>query len=179
MVICTDQGERMEGSFVETAYTNEQVTDAIEAERKLGWHLAECAFFGSDPVSMGNSTLPPNGKSAVEKRNSHLLLDDRKLWVAQAVLDAFDLKTIRAKSLSNLTRWRSKGTWGPVYDEWWEIMTSGLDAVLVRIMTSQDDESNRLRQSPPYTGLLSQETLRRIRILYCAACAENDELEDE
>lgn len=173
------QESSLAGSFIELAFTNEEVEHTIEAEKAMGLRDAPCAFLGSDPVSMGSATLPPNGKSAVKKRNSHLLLDDRKLWVAQAVLDAADLKTIRAKSLSNLTRWRSKGTWGPVYDEWWQIMTNANDTILIHIMTSQDDESNRLRQSPPYTGLLSQETLRRIRILYCAACAENDELDDE
>lgn len=50
MVISTDHGERMEGGFVETAYTNEQVTSAIDAERKLGFEGAECAFLGGDPV---------------------------------------------------------------------------------------------------------------------------------
>lgn len=179
MVIHNYHESGLMGSFVETAFTNEEIRQTIAAERKLGLDRAECAFLGSNPVSTGSATLPPNAKSAMKKRNSHLLLDDRKLWVAQAVLDAADLKTIRAKSLSNLTRWRSKGTWGPVYDEWWQIMTNASDVVLIHIMTSQGDEPNRLRQSMPYTGLLSQETLRRIRIRYCAACAENDELEDE
>lgn len=183
MVICTGQSERMEGSFIETAYTNEQVTEAIEAERNLGLHLAECAFLGRDPLLVDrrvlSSEVANTARPRMRRRNDHLLLDDRRLWLSQAVLDAADLEMIRAKSLSNLTRWRSNGTWGPAYDEWWEIMTSGRDAVLIRIMTSQDDESNRLRQSMPYTGLLSQEILSRIRILYLAARAENDGLEHE
>lgn len=115
----------------------------------------------------------------MKRRNDHLLIDDHKLRITQAVLDAADLTTIRAKSLANLTRWREKGTWGPVYDEWWEIMTNASDAVLIHIMTSQADEPNRLRQSMPYTGMLTQETLRRLWILKYAARAGNNELEDE
>lgn len=57
MVIGTDQGERMEGSFVETALTNEQITEAIEAERKLGWRIGECAFLGPGPVLVDQCVL--------------------------------------------------------------------------------------------------------------------------
>ncbi len=175
MVIYKYHESGLEGSFVETAFTNEEIRQTIAAERKLGLDRAECAFLGSDPVSTGSAVLPTNAGSAVKKRNDHLLLDDRKLWISQAVLDAADLKTIRAKSLANLTRWRSQGTWGPVYDEWWQIMTNASDATLIYLMTSQGDEPNRLRQSMPYTGILDEEAIRKIRIQYYAAVAKNDE----
>lgn len=110
------------------------------------------------------------------KRNPHLLLDDRKLWVAQAVLKAAELPIIRAKSLSNLERWKAKGTWGQVYDEWWEIMTNATDEYLIDIMTGEYDEANRLRQSMPYTGIIDEETLLEIYARYQEAQRFNGEL---
>jgi hypothetical protein len=55
------------------------------------------------------------------KRSLDLLIDGHKLWLAQALLKAAELPIIRTRSLSNLQRWKDKGTWGAVYDEWWVI----------------------------------------------------------
>lgn len=111
------------------------------------------------------------------RRNDHLLLDDMKLWMSQAVLEMSDLPTIRAKSLSNLLRWRTKGTWGQVYDQWWQIMTRASDKEIIEIMVGAGDESNRLRQSIPYTGLMDEETRQRILSRYYEAKQLNDSLE--
>jgi hypothetical protein len=107
------------------------------------------------------------------RRNLHLLIDDRKLWTAQAVLAATDLPTVRSKSLANLGRWKSKGTWGGVYDEWWHILTTATDDELIKIMTGTGDEPNRLRQSPPYVGILDEITRLKIYVWYQEAVAAN------
>lgn len=112
------------------------------------------------------------------RKNPHLLLDDLKLWISQAALSLADLKTIRAKSLSNLQRWRAQGTWGPIYDEWWELMTHASDDHIIQIMTGEGDEPNRLRQSIPYTGIVDEETRLRLVAKYQIARAANEEAED-
>lgn len=104
-----------------------------------------------------NSSNSRNAESTlVEIFNNHEILDQFKLRMAEAALECTDLPTIRAKSLSNLQRWKDKGTWGGVYDEWWELMSNGSDAEVISAMTGAGDEANRLRQSPPYTGIVDQ-----------------------
>lgn len=112
------------------------------------------------------------------RRNSHLLLDDLKLWLSQAALRSTDLTTIRTKSLSNLQRWKAQGTWGPVYDEWLEIMMHAGDDQLIEIMTGEGDEPNRLRQSIPYVGLVDEETRLDLFLKYRLALAANEDEED-
>ena len=92
------------------------------------------------------------------RRNQHLLLDDLKRWLSQATLASADLTTIRKQSLSNLQRWKARGSWGPVYDEWQALMMHATDDHIIQIMTGEGDEPNRLRQSFPYVGLVDEET---------------------
>jgi hypothetical protein len=61
-----------------------------------------------------------------------------------------------------LYRWKAQGTWVSAYDEWTAILTTGSDGELFAAMLGRDDQSNRLRQSMPYVGLLSQEEVKRI-----------------
>lgn len=93
--------------------------------------------------------------------------------MAQAVLEAADLATIRSVSLSNLERWKANGTWGLVYEQWWKIMTEAPDHELVHIMTGQGDEPNRLRQSSPYVGIIDEETRLKVYARYHEARAAN------
>lgn len=90
-------------------------------------------------------------------------LNNMKLRLARAVLDATDMSTLRAKSLSALERWRQSGAWCTAYDEWRELMTNGSDAEIVTVMTSESEKATRLRQSPPYVGILDRETVLRIK----------------
>ena len=107
-------------------------------------------------------------------RNSHLLLDDLKRWLSQATLDSSDLTTIRARSLSNLRRWKARGTWGPAYDEWLDLMTHAPDDRIVQIMTGEGDQTNRLRQSPLYLGLVDEKTKLELFAKYRLALAANE-----
>ena len=107
------------------------------------------------------------------KRNEHLLLDDLKLWLAQAVLEMADLPTVRAVSLSNLERWRAKGTWGRAYEEWRQIVAHAPDHELIHIMTGEGDEPNRLRQSAPYAGIIDEQARLKVYARHDKARAEN------
>lgn len=94
--------------------------------------------------------------------NDHDYIDYQKLRLAKACLASCDLATIRRTSISNLDRWEASGTWCSAFDEWRAIMTSWCDDDVIAVMTGLDQRANRLRQSPPYTGLLDQKTRHSI-----------------
>ena len=94
--------------------------------------------------------------------SSQELLDERKRQLAVAVVREFSTRQIRAQSLANLHRWKSQGTWIPAYDEWQQILEGGSDGALFAAMLGRDEESNRLRQSMPFVGLLSQHQVKAI-----------------
>ena len=70
---------------------------------------------------------------------------------------------IRRRSLDNLDRWERSGAWCGAYDEWRKILERGSDEALYGAMVGADDRGNRLRQSPPYTGMLPRAVLERLR----------------
>lgn len=92
----------------------------------------------------------------------HQALDEHKRALALAVVRLFTPQEIRAQSLANLHRWKRHGTWVAAYDEWKELIERGDDAELFAAMLGRDDRSNRLRQSPPYVGLLPREEVRKL-----------------
>jgi hypothetical protein len=49
----------------------------------------------------------------------------------------------------------------PAYDEWMEIL-GGDDGALFAAMLGRDERSNRLRQSPPYVGMLPREKVAKL-----------------
>jgi hypothetical protein len=89
-------------------------------------------------------------------------LDERKRQLAIAVARDFSPRQIRVQSLVNLHRWKSQGTWISAYDEWQQILESDSDTALLAKMVGRDEESNRLRQSMPFVGLLSQEQVTAV-----------------
>jgi antitoxin component of MazEF toxin-antitoxin module len=93
---------------------------------------------------------------------SHEALDELKRRLAAAVTARFTAAQIRAHSLANLHRWRQSGAWVSAYDEWMQILQHRDDGELFAAMLGHDERSNRLRQSPPYVGLLPREEVRRL-----------------
>ena len=94
-------------------------------------------------------------------RSVHDALDEHKRKLAAAVAARFTANQIRAHSLGNLHRWRAAGAWVSAYDEWLEILRSD-DGALFAAMLGRDERSNRLRQSPPYVGLLPREEVKKL-----------------
>jgi hypothetical protein len=107
------------------------------------------------------TTVPRIGNS-LSVLNPKSLLDERKRQLAVAVVREFPPRQIRAQSLANLHRWKKQGTWIPAYDEWQQILESASDDALYAAMLGRDEESNRLRQSMPFVGLLTQEQVKAI-----------------
>lgn len=94
--------------------------------------------------------------------NSHDRLDALKHRISCEVLRRFALNVIRERSRANLLRWQSLGSWGPTYKEWLGIIDSNDDQLLTKCMESLDENSNRLRQSIPYVGMLPPDVVQSI-----------------
>ena len=106
---------------------------------------------------VGRSIRPVAGSAC-----SHDRLDELKRRLAAEVTARCTANEIRARSLANLHRWRESGAWVSAYDEWKAILEEGDDGLLFATMLGRDERSNRLRQSPPYMGLLPRDEVRRL-----------------
>lgn len=129
---------------------------------KLGYIIRK--RLGKNPdrvITIGSSTIHI-GKT-ITLKNSHTHLDQFKLKMAKAVIEQFSIAQIRKSSLKNLAHWRSIGSWCSAYAEWENIMRHGQDETIIYLMTSEEEPANRLRQSPPFVGLLLQDQINELR----------------
>jgi antitoxin component of MazEF toxin-antitoxin module len=106
---------------------------------------------------VGRAIRPPRSQSDAQET-----LDELKRRLAAAVTSRCTANQIRAQSLANLQRWRVNGAWVSAYEEWRQILESGDDGLLFAAMLGRDERSNRLRQSPPYVGLLSRDEVKKL-----------------
>jgi antitoxin component of MazEF toxin-antitoxin module len=117
------------------------------------WGLGE-----GDVLELTERGIRPPSQLAL----SHEALDELKRALALAVVRRHTPREIRAQSLSNLHRWKSRGSWVSAYDEWQQLIERGDDGELFAAMLGRDERATRLRQSPPYVGLLPREEVRRL-----------------
>jgi len=120
--------------------------------------LDEWGVGKGDPLELVGRSIRPL------RRNGplHDALDELKRRLAVAVTARCSAHQIRAQSLANLHRWKQAGAWVSAYDEWQRILDSGDDGALFAAMLGRDERSNRLRQSPPYVGLLPRDQVERL-----------------
>lgn len=95
------------------------------------------------------------------QRNAHATLDSIKHKIACEVLATFSVAEVKARSKANIERWRSNGAGDAVYDEWCTIIDDLDDGKMIAAMVGLGDNSNRLRQSPPYVGMLPKSVVRK------------------
>jgi antitoxin component of MazEF toxin-antitoxin module len=117
------------------------------------WGLGE-----GDHLNLSDRGIFPARRSGF----SHTDLDEHKRRLAAAVVSAFTANHIRAHSMANLQRWKANGVWGPAYEEWRRLLENTADGELFAVMLGRDDRSNRLRQSPPYVGMLPREQVEKL-----------------
>jgi hypothetical protein len=111
-----------------------------------------------DALALTSSGIRP----AARFGSFHEALDEHKLRLAVEIVARFSAKQIRAHSLANLYRWKQAGTWGSAYREWEDLLSREDDGELFAILLGRDDRANRLRQSPPYVGLLPGAEVKRL-----------------
>jgi len=124
-----------------------------EVKRRLGSRVRREVTINGVTVQLGTPTAPVN-KQDVQDR--------RKLSMARRITEKFPLTVIRQRSLDNMDRWQSNGVWVSAFEEWRKLMTEGSDDQVLTIMTGEDQTANRLRQSAPYAGLLTQAEVEAI-----------------
>lgn len=62
---------------------------------------------------------------------------------------------------ANLRRWRKKlGHWPPALREWEKILRENPTERVLKILTQDNDEGQRLRQSDPFVGILTENERR-------------------
>ena len=110
-------------------------------------------------LEANNAGIWPPGRKTL----GHAELDELKRRISLEVLARHRPEDIRRRSLDNLARWKKSGAWCGAYDEWVRILERGSDEALFGAMVGTDDRGNRLRQSPPYAGMLPREVLERLR----------------
>lgn len=117
-------------------------------------------------ITVSGTTIALGEKST--SLNRQTLLDAKKLASAVRVVQSCTVDQIRRKSLANIDRWNTKGTWVSAHDEWRLLMEQGSDREVLAVMLGTDERSNRLRQSAPYVGLVdpvSIDTVKRKNFL--------------
>jgi antitoxin component of MazEF toxin-antitoxin module len=117
------------------------------------WGVAE-----GDYLELNERGIRPISKSVF----SQDMLDELKRKLAVEVAARFTPQLIRAHGLGNLHRWKENDVWGPVYVEWENLLKDVNDGALFAVMLGRDENANRLRQSPPYVGMLPREVVRRL-----------------
>ncbi len=120
---------------------------------RLGYRAKRLVIISGITVAMGEER---------NRLNLQTLLDAKKLATAERVVRSCTVDQIRQRSLANLQRWRSNGTWVSAFDEWRILMEEGTDQDVISVMIGTDERCNRLRQSPPYVGLVEPVALKSI-----------------
>lgn len=119
----------------------------------FAWGLGE-----GDTLEVSERGIRPPSRAGFSQK----ALDELKRSLALAVVRRFTPQEIRAQSLANLHRWKRQGTWVSAYDEWQELIERQDDGELFAAMLGRGEHSNRLRQSPPYVGLLPREEVKKL-----------------
>lgn len=111
-----------------------------------------------DTLELTDRGISPRGSAGeIQQR-----LDELKRQLAVAVVSRCAPGHIRAHCLANLHRWKRSGVWVSAYDEWQQLLIRADDGELFAAMLGVDERSDRLRQSPPYVGLLPREEVTRL-----------------
>ena len=95
--------------------------------------------------------------------SSHQVLDRRSLAFAEAIAAKIDADPTRAGlalARENCQRWLLEMP-SPAIDEWRVLLEQDWSQVRA-VLLQENDEGQRLRQSSPFTGILSREERREI-----------------
>ncbi|MTV40425.1 hypothetical protein [Duganella radicis] len=134
--------------------TVREVEKSIEQiQQRLGRRVRREVTIGGITVQLGMPSSTPNKQD---------LQDRRKLVMARLITEKFAVPVIRQRSLENMERWQKNGVWVSAFEEWRELLTRGTDQQVLAVLTGLDEKSNRLRQSAPYAGLLTQAEVEAI-----------------
>lgn len=89
--------------------------------------------------------------------------DNQKRNLTIRLFLEYPIDALRQYGCQWLDRWRDRDGSCLWFQEWDRILRSGSDEDVVRILLSSDEESTRQRLSKPFSGLLDQEVVFKIK----------------
>ena len=101
----------------------------------------------------------------MEKNNfisDHNRVDARSLAMHKVIAEKLmQNPKLLQRAKDNIKRWRRQGVEVSAFTEWENIIDGGLNNV-IRIMTADTEDGARLRQSAPFTGILTLKERKNI-----------------
>jgi len=108
---------------------------------------------------MPSVRLPPRLKA--KRLSGHARIEARSLAMHRAIAEKLRKNPrLLAVAGENIRRWRRQGVDVTAFSEWEAILERGVEET-VRVLTDPSEEAARLRQSTPFTGVLTPKERRR------------------
>lgn len=99
---------------------------------------------------------PERGPRA--RARKHDWIDERSHALALRVADKLRGQPVLVEhALGNLNRWEQARGPRPAYAEWRRILTESSVDDIIALLSERSERADRLRQSTPFTGILSQD----------------------
>jgi len=114
------------------------------------------------PVATGaGPTAPPGHRKDAKRLFGHARIEARSLAMHGAIAEKVrkNPRLLEAAG-ENIRRWRRQGVDVTAFAEWEAILERGVGET-VRVLTDPSENAARLRQSTPFTGVLTPKERRR------------------
>jgi len=134
----------------ETGKTRSRIVKEV-----LGGYLDGSVAAGADPAA------PPGPRKEAMRRSGHARVEARSLAMHRVIAEKLrNNPGLLETAGENIRRWRRQGVDVTAFAEWEAILGRGV-AETVRVLTDPSEEGTRLRQSTPFTGVLTPAERRR------------------
>jgi len=112
-------------------------------------------------VAAGAGAPPRGPRKGAKRLSGHARIESRSLDMHRAIAEKLrkNPRLLEAAG-ENIRRWRRQGVDVTAFAEWEAILGRGV-AETVRVLTDPSERGARLRQSTPFTGVLSPTERRR------------------
>jgi hypothetical protein len=117
--------------------------------------------FDAAVATEGDATAPPGPRKDAKPLSGHARIEARSLAIHRAIAEKLrkNPRLLEAAG-ENIRRWRRQGVDVSAFAEWEAILCGGVEEA-VRVMTDPSENGARLRQSTPFTGVLTPKERRR------------------
>lgn len=134
----------------ETGKTRSRIVKEV-----LDRHLDGPVATGADP------TAPTSAREDAKRHSGHTRIEARSLAMHRAIAGKVrkNPRLLEAAG-ENIRRWRRQGVDVTAFAEWEAILERGVEET-VRVLTDPSENAARLRQSTPFTGVLTPKERRR------------------
>ena len=134
----------------ETGKTRSRIVKEV-----LDRHLDGAVATGAEPAP------PPGTRKEARRLSGHARIEARSLAMHGAIAEKLrkNPRLLEAAG-ENIRRWRRQGVDVTAFAEWEAILERGVGET-VRVLTDPSENAARLRQSTPFTGVLTPKERRR------------------